>query len=84
MKLDYNTAGSLYNPYYFRICFYLFFFGSIASTIAFNNDAFYIFYILSVIFLGLGFYKKSVTFVLVVAAIVVVFRFFYYQMGDLR
>jgi len=69
----------LNNPIYFRYGFFTtFFIGIILNSILFrHNENLFIFYLLSVIFLGLGFYNRSVWFLFLLTALVVQCRLFF-------
>lgn len=59
----------------FKYLFILFFVGSVLLNFYItNNDSFYIFFILSVILLGIGFYKYPYWFLFTITSIIVAFR----------
>nr|WP_106779345.1 HD-GYP domain-containing protein [Lysinibacillus timonensis] len=68
--------STLYNPIYFRYGFFIILIVSVlVNCFTLHSDSqFYIFYILSVIFLGIGFYNKPFWFLLLFTVIVVIFR----------
>lgn len=68
----------LYNPIFFRYSFFIILTLSvILNGIILQSDShFYIFYIFSVIFLGIGFYNKPIWFLILLTVIVVTCRYF--------
>jgi len=67
----------LNNPTYFRYGFFiLLLLNILLNTFIFTNNNVYILYILSVIFLGNGFYNRSVWFLVSFTTLVVICRFF--------
>ncbi|MCM3388471.1 HD-GYP domain-containing protein [Ureibacillus chungkukjangi] len=71
-------SSHLYNPLYFRYCFYFVFSLAVIlnSIIIHGGSNFYILYIFSVIFLGIGFYDKPLWFLILLTFIIVTCRFF--------
>jgi putative nucleotidyltransferase with HDIG domain len=75
----FNTIDRwLDRPYIFRYGFFIIFFMSIIINYFFlqNNSNFFILYIITVIFLGIGFYNKSTLFLTFFTILVVLSRFF--------
>lgn len=78
-----NTMVNAFNswlnyPKYFRISFFIVLACAIVlNVIQFGNESnMFIFYILSSIFLGVGFYDHSVLFIIIVTTLLVICRFF--------
>lgn len=69
----------LNNPTYFRYAFFIFLtFSVLLNTVILEGDShLYIFYIFSVIFLGIGFYKKPIWFLILFTVIVVTCRYYF-------
>lgn len=64
------------HPNYFRYAFFVILIFTAALNHLVTNDNIFIFYILTVVFLGIGYYNRSIHFLLFLSFIVVATRFF--------